>query len=137
MRARGDQTDLLGALAAGKHVYCEYPLGRDRAESEVLAKAAQAAGVHAAIGLQARELIASGAIGRVLHARILSTSMAFGPQVEAAMAFAGQPENGVIWRPSRARTPSTPPSPCSATSPRPPRWRRLNTATSKWKRVPA
>ena len=95
---------LLGAITAGKHIYCEYPLGRDRAESEALAEAARAAGVHAAIGLQmrsnpavrkARELIASGAIGRVLSARIVSTTMAFGPKVEAAMAFAEKPENGV------------------------------------------
>ena len=95
---------VLGALAAGKHVYCEYPLGRDRAESQVLAEAARAAGVRAAIGLQmrgnvavrkARELIASGRIGRVLSARILSTTMAFGRDVEPAMAFAETPENGV------------------------------------------
>lgn len=95
---------LLGAMAAGKHIYCEYPLGRDRAESQGLADAARAAGVHAAIGLQmrgnkavrkARELIASGAIGRVLSARILSTTMAFGPKVEAAMAFGETAENGV------------------------------------------
>jgi len=95
---------LLGAIAAGKHIYCEYPLGCDRAESEELAEAARAAGVHVAIGLQmrsnkaagkARDLIASGAIGRVLSARILSTTMAFGPKVEAAMAFGEQPENGV------------------------------------------
>ena len=95
---------LLGALAAGKHIYCEYPLGRDRAESEALAEAAQTAGVHAAAGLQtrsnpavqkARNLIASGAVGRVLSARIISTAMAFGPKVEAAMAFGERPENGV------------------------------------------
>jgi predicted dehydrogenase len=95
---------LLGAVAAGKHIYCEYPLGRGRAESEALAEAARAAGIHVAIGLQtrsnpavrkARELIASGAVGRVLGARIVSTTMAFGPEVEAAMAFAEAPENGV------------------------------------------
>lgn len=95
---------LLGALAAGKHIYCEYPLGRDRAESETLAEAARAAGVHAAAGLQtrsnpavrkARNLIASGAVGRVLSARVVSTAVAFGPKVEAAMAFGEKPENGV------------------------------------------
>ncbi len=95
---------VLGALAAGKHLYCEYPLGRDRAEGEMLAEAARKAGVHAAIGLQlrvnpaarrARDLIAAGAVGRVLNARILSTTMAFGPEVEGAMAFGEQAENGV------------------------------------------
>ena len=95
---------VLAALAAGKHIYCEWPLGRNLAETEELAKAAQEAKVHVAIGLQtrlnpallrARELIASGAIGRLLSARVLSTTVAFGPQVEAAMAFAEDAENGV------------------------------------------
>ena len=38
---------VLGALAAGKHVYCEWPLGCDLAETEELAAAARSAGVHA------------------------------------------------------------------------------------------
>lgn len=95
---------VLAALAAGKHVYCEWPLGRDLAESEELAAAAQTAGVHVAIGLQARanpavkqarSLIASGVVGRVLSARVVSTTVAFGKSVEEAMAFAEKPENGV------------------------------------------
>ena len=95
---------VLAALAAGKHLYCEWPLGRDLAEAEELAAAARAAGVHAAIGLQtrtnpaarqARALIEAGAIGRVLSARVVSTTMAFGPRVEAAMAFAEDVANGV------------------------------------------
>ena len=100
-----DHRDLvLEALAARKHVFCEWPLARDLHETEELAAAAQKAGVQVVIGLQmrvnpvlrrARELIASGAIGRVLSARILSPTVAFGPEVEAAMAFAEQPQNGV------------------------------------------
>ncbi len=95
---------VLGALAAKKHVYCEWPLGRNLAETEELAAAADAAGVHAVIGLQtranpaalrARTLLAEGAIGRVLSARILSTTAAFGPEVEDAMAFGEDPANGV------------------------------------------
>lgn len=79
---------VLGALAAGKHVYCEWPLGRDVAEAQELAAAAQAAGVHVAVGLQARlnpalrraqALLAEGAIGRVLSARMYSGTAAFGP----------------------------------------------------------
>jgi len=35
---------VLGALAAGKNVLCEWPLGRDTAESEELAEAAERAG---------------------------------------------------------------------------------------------
>jgi predicted dehydrogenase len=62
------------AIAAGKHVYCEWPLTITTDEADQLTKAADAAGVRTAIGLQARfapaitraaELIASGRIGRV------------------------------------------------------------------------
>jgi predicted dehydrogenase len=93
---------VLAALAAGKHIYCEWPLGRNLAETK-LAKATQSANVHVAIGLQtrvnpallrARELVSTGAIGRPLSARVLSTTVAFGPQVEAAMAFSEDAENG-------------------------------------------
>ncbi len=95
---------VLAAAASGKHLYCEWPLGRNLAEAEEMAAAARAAGVHAAIGVQtrmnpaarrARDLIASGAIGRVLSARMISTTMAFGPKVEPALAFAEDASNGV------------------------------------------
>src|SRR3984885_4106943 len=94
---------VLAALAAGKHIYCEWPLGRNLAETKELAKAAQSANVHVAVGLQtrvnaallrARDLLKSGAIGRPLSARVLSTTVAFGVQVESAMAFAEDAENG-------------------------------------------
>ena len=87
---------ILGALSAGKHVYCEYPLGLDVGESQELATAAQAACVHTAIGLQtrmnfaahrARDLIADGAIGRPLTARVYSPTMGFGPKTPAAEAY--------------------------------------------------
>ena len=94
---------VLGALAAGKHVYCEWPLGCDVAETEELAAAARTAGVHVAIGLQTRmnpaarragELVASGAIGRVLSARLYSGTVAFGPSWGAADAYLDDPANG-------------------------------------------
>ncbi len=43
----------------------------------------------------AQSLIATGAIGRVLSARVLSTTVAFGPKVEEAMAFGEDAGNGV------------------------------------------
>jgi predicted dehydrogenase len=95
---------VLAALAAGKHIYCEWPLGRNLAETKELAKAAEAADVHVAIGLQtrvnpallrAREFLAAGALGRLLSARVISSTAAFGAKVEAAMAFAEDAENGV------------------------------------------
>ena len=45
---------VLAALAAEKHVYCEWPLGRDRAEADEMAAAARAHPVHPAIGRAGR-----------------------------------------------------------------------------------
>ena len=64
------------ALAAGKHVYCEKPLALDVEEAATLAAEARAAGTVHAVGLNyttnpmvqvARELIAAGEIGEVVH----------------------------------------------------------------------
>jgi predicted dehydrogenase len=94
---------LLAALDAGKHVYCEWPLGRNLQEAEEPAKAAERARVHVAIGLQARlspaarrarQLVAKGVIGRPLSARIVSTSAAGGPQMPSVYAYLNDPENG-------------------------------------------
>jgi predicted dehydrogenase len=69
------------AIDAGKHVYCEWPLARTAAEAETLAAAAEAAGIHAAVGLQgrfapavatARSMIAEGRIGAVHSASVYS-----------------------------------------------------------------
>jgi predicted dehydrogenase len=94
---------VLGALAAGKHIYCEWPLGRNLAETEELANGAEKAGVHVAIGLQTRrnraalrtrDLIASGAIGRPLSARLYSGTVAFSPKITAADAYLEDEANG-------------------------------------------
>ena len=100
-----DHHDLvLGALRAGKHVYCEWPLSPTRPQAIELASAAQAAGVKVAIGLQARtnpavrraaELIRQDAIGRMLGGRCYSTTAAWGGVVQPGMVFAEKPEAGV------------------------------------------
>ena len=67
------------ALEAGKHVYCEWPLGRTTAEAIELSALAKAKGLVTAIGLQARvnpaimhmrELIASGYVGEMMAVHI-------------------------------------------------------------------
>ncbi len=98
-----DHRDLvMAAIEAGKHVYSEWPLGRDVAEAEEMAAAARAAGVHTAVGLQlrgspvvrhARELVASGAIGRVLSANVYSATAGFGPDVPAPFIYLEDPRN--------------------------------------------
>src|SRR5258708_19768730 len=67
------------ALAAGKHVYCEWPLGRTTAEGIELAALAKAKGLVTAVGLQARvnptviymkELIEGGFVGEMMAVHI-------------------------------------------------------------------
>ena len=67
------------ALEAGKHVYCEWPLGRTTAEAAELAALATAKGVVTAVGLQARvnpavmhmkELVEAGYVGEVMAVHV-------------------------------------------------------------------
>jgi predicted dehydrogenase len=67
------------ALEAGKHVYCEWPLGRTTAEAVELASLAKAKGLVNAVGLQARvspalmhmkELIETGFVGEVMAVHV-------------------------------------------------------------------
>jgi predicted dehydrogenase len=64
----------MAALEAGKHVMCEWSLGRDIGEAEKMAEAARTAGVRTCIGLQgrmaltaqrAREMLSTG--GRFVY----------------------------------------------------------------------
>lgn len=62
------------AIAAGKHVYCEFPLGRTTAEAAGMLLAAEEKGIRHFVGLQARvnpelayvkDLLEEGYVGRV------------------------------------------------------------------------
>ncbi len=94
---------VLAALVAGKHVYCEWPLGRDLAEAEEMAAAAKAAGVHAVIGLQgansaavrqAAKLVRDGAIGRPLSLRVVSSTAGWGAIAPPHYAYLQDRSNG-------------------------------------------
>lgn len=87
---------VLAAIAAGKHVYSEWPLGVSSGEADEMASAARAAGIHHAIGLQlraspsvraARECLRSGTIGRLLSISGFSSTAGFGPDVAAPFAY--------------------------------------------------
>jgi predicted dehydrogenase len=67
------------ALEAGKHVYCEWPLGRTTAEAVELAALAKAKGLVTAVGLQARvnpammhmkEQVEAGFLGEVMAVHV-------------------------------------------------------------------
>src|SRR5437899_4696972 len=72
------------ALAAGKAVYCEWPLGRDLDDARAMAALAAGQGVRTAVGLQARqapaiefvqELLRDGYVGEVLSTTMVGLSV--------------------------------------------------------------
>ena len=91
------------ALEAGKHVYCEWPLGNGLAEARELADLAEAKGVVAAIGTQMRvapeveylrQLIADGYVGTVLSTTLVGSGGQWGGETDAAHAYLYDRENG-------------------------------------------
>ncbi len=72
------------ALAAGKAVYCEWPLGRDLDDARAMAALADEQGVHTVVGLQARQappiefvqqLLRDGYVGEVLSTTMIGLSI--------------------------------------------------------------
>jgi predicted dehydrogenase len=86
---------------AGRHLWIEKPVGLTADDARAVAAAARAAGVQSAVGfnyrnapavVRARQLISSGAIGRVTHARFHFLS-----------DYAASPDGALTWRYERAR----------------------------------
>jgi predicted dehydrogenase len=78
------------AIEAGKHVYCEWPLGNGLAEAEELAALARAKGVLGVVGTQARvapeieylsHLIADGFVGEVLSTTLVARGGGWGGSI--------------------------------------------------------
>src|SRR6266545_3027162 len=91
------------ALAAGKAVYCEWPLGNSLKEAETLAALAKKQGVLAVAGLQARsapsvayvrDLIAQGYVGEVLSTTLIGSGMGWGSTVAPYNAYLNDKKNG-------------------------------------------
>src|SRR5438034_6002117 len=90
------------ALAAGKAVYCEWPLGRDLEDARAMAALAAEKGVRTVVGLQARqapaiefvrELLREGYVGEVLSTTMVGLSVP-GEVVVKANAYMLDNANG-------------------------------------------
>jgi len=84
------------AAAAGKHIFCEKPVGRYPEETAIIAKAAQDAGILTWVGYNyrwapvvqyARQLIVEGRLGRLTHYR-----------GRFLAGYASNPEGVLSWR---------------------------------------
>lgn len=93
---------VLAALAAGKHVYCEWPLGADLAEAEEMARAVGSTS-HVMIGLQAlsapairqaAKLVNSGALGPLQVMRVFSPTAGWGIEAPPFYAYLQDKRNG-------------------------------------------
>jgi len=84
---------VMAAIEAGKHVYCEWPLGRNTDEAARMRDAANRKGVGHAVGLQGqvspainytKDLIAESFVGRVLSATMIGCAPNWGPSIDRA-----------------------------------------------------
>jgi predicted dehydrogenase len=91
------------ALAAGKNVYCEWPLGNGLAEATDLARLANETKALATVGTQAiaspevqfiRKLVADGYVGDVLSSTYISAGVSWGEHVPRGDAYAMDSKNG-------------------------------------------
>ena len=84
---------VMAAIEAGKHVYCEWPLGRNTEEAVQMLDAAERRGVRHAVGLQGqlsptlnyvKDLVAEGYVGRVLTATMIGCAPNWGNTIDRA-----------------------------------------------------
>ena len=99
---------VMAAIEAGKHVYCEWPLGRNTDEAARMLAAAERKGIRHAVGLQGqmspaikytKDLIAKGYVGRVLTATMISCAPNWGSTIDRA--YQADFANGAMPRRSR------------------------------------
>jgi predicted dehydrogenase len=86
-------TPVMAAIDAGKHVYSEWPLGRNTTEATNMLNAAESKGVRHAVGLQGRvspsinyvrDLIAEGYVGKPLSGTLFVNAANWGATLDRA-----------------------------------------------------
>ncbi|MEM6834719.1 MAG: Gfo/Idh/MocA family oxidoreductase [Pseudomonadota bacterium] len=91
------------AIEAGKHVYCEWPLGNGLAEARDMAGMAAKRDIVAICGTQARyspaiayarDLVADGYIGDILSTTVVGSGVEWGPTVGQSNAYLCDIANG-------------------------------------------
>jgi len=84
---------VMAAIEAGKHVYCEWPLGRNTDAAMTMLGAAERRGIRHVVGLQgqmspainyARDLVKDGYVGRVLAATMIGCAPNWGKTIDRA-----------------------------------------------------
>jgi predicted dehydrogenase len=104
----------LAAAEAGKPFWIEKPVGRDARETGEVAAAARRAGIATTVGFNyrhapavehVRELVASGALGRVTNVRAVFLA-----------GYAAEPRGALSWRSGASWPAAAPSATCSATS---------------------
>lgn len=93
----------IAAIEEKKHIYCEWPLGIDTKQAIILAKLADEADIHHAIGLQARQspevnyvkqAIKHGEIGRIISCTMQVATQGKGGVTDEASSYILKRENG-------------------------------------------
>jgi predicted dehydrogenase len=91
------------AVAAGKHVYCEWPLGNGLDEAATMTALVRDAGLRDVVGLQARcapvvawvrDMVAGGEIGEVLSTTMTGTGLQWGDWVDRPNTYVLDKSNG-------------------------------------------
>jgi predicted dehydrogenase len=91
------------ALAGGKMVFCEWPLGNGLDEARALAAQAKQLGIRCGIGMQARaapvvayvkDLIRDNFVGEVLSTTLVGSGLAWGPYTDDTHAYLNDKANG-------------------------------------------
>lgn len=94
---------VMAALAAGKSVLCEWPLGNGLVETEQLAAEAAKRKIPSFVGLQARsapvirylhDLVADGYVGEVLSTTVVGSGGSWGAEVDGRNEYTLDRDNG-------------------------------------------